>query len=320
MLHACTNISGDEFCNAIIHGELDNNGKPHDIHTAYANEMVPAIISCWIKKLNLSQLPANHRHNPALALLITKLNYETVKPFTTMPESFDGLYNVTNFRYVNTSNTDYHIGFEYSMYMFDPSMDRTVAICGIRYYVAGTRDTLCLATTFTLIRYNSTATVPPSMEPPTTTIAKTTPTEYYTPTTEATTPGPDVTTTTECCNQTPDEIDTPTSTTPIPPETTTPMLHAGETVSLVPPGALGSGPLVTVLSSSTAILVLLVVILVLAVAILWVKLRTVSADLRLQKATYNTGSRPDQSEIRINKAVSNSEGERNESSSLDTKL
>ena len=284
--------------------------------------MAPAIITCWIKKLNLSQLPANHRHNPALALLITKLNYEMVKPFTTMPQSFDGLYNVTNFGYVNTSDTDYHIGFEYSVYMFDPSMDRTVAICGIRYYVGGTQssDTLCLATAFTLIRYNSTATVPPSMEPPTTTTAETTPTEYYTPSTEATTPGPDLTTTTECCNQTPDEIDTPTSTTPIPPETTTPMLHAGETVTLVPPGALGSGPLVTVLSSSTAILVLLVVTLVLVVAILWVKLRTVSADLRLQKAMCNTRSKPGQSEIRINEEVSNSEGERNESSSLDTKL
>ena len=283
------------------------------MHTAYANEMAPAIIPCWIKKLNLSQLPANHRHNPVLALLIT--NYERMEFFTTMPQSFDGLYNVTDFGYVNTSDTDYHIGFEYSMYMFDQSMDRTVAICGIRYYADDT-NRQCLATTFTLIRYNSTS----STEPPTTTTAETTPT-VYTTTTEATTP--DIITTTEICNQTPDGTDTSTSTPSVPPEMMTPMPRARETVTvmLTSPGPQGSRRLVIGLSLSTAILVLLVIILVLVVAILWVKLRTASADLRVQKATSTSHSNPDRSEIRINKeAVSDSKGERSENLSLDTNL
>ena len=265
--------------------------------------MAPAIIPCWIKKLNSSQLPADHRHNPALALLIT--NYERMDFFMTMPQSFDDLYNITDFRYVNTSDTDYHIGFEYSMYMFDQSMDRTVAICGIWYYVNGT-NRQCLATTFTLIRYNST--VPTSMELPTITTAETTPT----PTTIVTTPGPVVITTTERCNT--DGTDTPSTTPLIPPETTTPVLPTGTVTSRA------SRSLVTGLSLSTSILVLMVVILVLVVAILWVKLHTVSADLRVQKATCNTRSKSNQSEIRINEAVSDSEGERNENSSSDTKL
>ncbi len=291
------NISDDEFCNAIIHSGLHSDGQPLNMHTVYANEVDPAIIPCWTKKLNSSQLPANHQHNPALALLIT--SYETMEFFTIMPQSVDGLYNVTAFRYVNTSNTDYHIGFEYSMYMFDQSMDRTVAICGIRYYADGT-NRQCLATTFTLIRYSS-------AEPPTTTsTAETTPT-VYTTTTEATTP--DVITTIERCNQTPDET-TPSTTPPVPPETTPPV--PSETVMVDSPGPLGSsGPLVTGLSLSTSILVLWVIILMLIIAILWVKLRIVSAAL--QKAMCNTRSNLDQSEMKINKkAVSDSKGENNE--------
>ena len=285
------NISDDEFCNAIIHGELTSDGQPLHMHVAYANETDPAIIPCWIKRLNSSQLPANHKHNPVLALLMT--NYEAMEYFITMPQSAEGLYNITDFRYVSTSNTDYHIGFEYSIYMFDQSMDHTVAICGIRYYADATNKQ-CLATTFTLIRYNSSTVT--TTEPPIITTAETTPTEYTT--TEVTVSDP--TTTTEGCNQTPDETNTPVTTIPVPPETAT----------------LGySGPLVTGLSLSTSILVLMVVVLVLIIGILWVKLRTVSADIRVQRATCKCTHNLDKSEIRMNKEVVSDSGEENENSS-----
>ena len=96
------------------------------MNTTYTNGIDPAIIPCWIKRLNSSQLPADHghRHNPLLVLLITY--YEQLELFTTMPQNVDGLYDITDFRYVNTSNTDYHMGFEYSVYMFDQSMNCTV--------------------------------------------------------------------------------------------------------------------------------------------------------------------------------------------------
>ena len=259
------------------------------MHTAYGNETDPAIIPCWIKRLNSSQLPADHRHNPVLALLITY--YERLELFTTMPQSVDGLYDITDFRYVNTSNTDYHIGFEYSVYIFDQSMDRSVAICGIRYYAEGTNKQ-CLATIFTLIRYNSS--IVTTIEPPTTEITST----------EVTTVSNATTATTEGCNQTPNETDTPSTTAPVPP---------------LPPGTATSGPLgsiVTGLSLSMLILVVTVAILVLITVILWVKLRTVSADVRVQRATCTCAQNLHQSSIQMNKEiVSDSEGENNENRS-----
>ena len=257
------------------------------MHTAYGNEIDPAIIPCWIKRLNSSRLPADHRHNPVLALLITY--YERLELFTTMPQSVDGLYDITDFRYVNTSNTDYHIGFEYSVYIFDQSMDRTVAICGIRYYAEGTNKQ-CLATTFTLIRYNSS--IVTTTEPPNITTTDSKITEYTS--TEITTVS-DAITTTEGCDQTPND------TAPLPPQTAT-------------SGPLGS--IVTGLSLSTLILVVMVAILVLITVILWVKLRIVSADVRVQRATCTCAQNLHQSSIQMNKEiVSDSEGENNENRS-----
>ena len=43
--------------------------------------------------------------------------------------SFDGLYNATDFGYVNTSDTDYH---NIGMYMFDQSMDRIIKLIMIK--------------------------------------------------------------------------------------------------------------------------------------------------------------------------------------------
>ena len=147
-----------------------------------------------------------------------------------------------------------------------------------------------------------------STESPISTTAEATHTVYvYTPATTIT----DSIITTERCTQTPDGTNVPTSTPSVPSETMIPVLspRTGVPVSLV-----------TGISLSTSILVFMIVMLVLIVVILWVKLRTVSADLRVQKAMCNTRSKPDQSEIRINKALSDSERERNENSPSDIKL
>ena len=284
--------TGDEFCNAIIHGELTSDGQP--FHTAYANETHPAIISCWIKRLNTSQLPVNHMHNPLLALFLT--NYDRLEFFYTQPQRVEDLYVTYN----NTSNTDYHIRFEYQIFMFNQSMDHTVAVCGTRYYT-GNSDKQCLATTFTSIRYNGvtiTSTTPPiTTTTETTTTIKTTSTEN---TTTEETPS-DANATTQMCNQTTDESKIPLTTMPVPLE----------------PKTLGySGPLITGLSLGTSILVLMVVILVLIIGILWVKLRSVSADIKVQRATCTCARNLDQSLMQMNtKVVSDSEEEKNENPS-----
>ena len=43
MLVLCLTFSDDEFCNAIINGELTSDGQPLHMHTAFANETDPAI-------------------------------------------------------------------------------------------------------------------------------------------------------------------------------------------------------------------------------------------------------------------------------------
>ena len=64
-----SDISGDQFCNAIIHGELTIEGQPLWMHTTSANDSHPATISCWIKYLDLSP---DARYNPVLRLLMVK--------------------------------------------------------------------------------------------------------------------------------------------------------------------------------------------------------------------------------------------------------
>lgn len=270
------------------------------MNTAYANETHPAIISCWIKLLNISQLPDEYQYNPLLVLLLT--DYDRMESFHTTSRRVKEL-NVTDFRYLSTSNTEYHTGFQYKIFMFNQSVDHTIAVCGTRYYANNTRKE-CLATAFTLIRYNGktiTTTTPPTSENPTTTesitTTLTTPTENTT--TEETPFDPN--TTTEMCNQISDETNTPSATIPVPPETGT-QEH--------------SGPLVTGLSFGTSVLVLIVAILVLIIAVLWVKLRTVSADIKVQRATCTCARNLDQSLMKTNtKVVSDSEGEKDENPS-----
>ena len=272
LIDSVINISGEEFCNAIIHGQLNSDGKPLRMHKTIANETHPAIISCWVKRLDLS---SHARYNPVLRLLISKR--EEFKSFRAMPVHEKGLYNISYSQAsIDSSNTDYNLAFEYTMYMFDDSVDYTVATCGITYHTPTTNITQCWSPAFTLIRYDS-----PIEDCPGQTIITTS-----SPTSVATTKTTSTATTGETL-----------TTTSVP--SVTKISNTYPTPTVIPP----SGTLIAGFSSAILILILMVVLLLLAAVILWVKLRSVSADRDILQTNYDELTRKNEG------AASDSEGE-----------
>ena len=257
-----SDISGDQFCNAIIHGELTSDGQPLWMHTTAANSTHPATISCWIKYLDSSP---SARYNPVLRLLMTKREiYDT---FPTMPADSKDLYKI-DLDYIQQGSY-YNRSFEYTIYMYDERMDYTVATCGIRYHSSTANHTECWSPTFTLIKYDSI--MDSSTTEDETDIATT---EGTTVTDKATTTtGSNGHTTTGESRQTSDESKIPPTTRTIP-ATPSP-----------PTATLASVSLLSGFGTGTSVLVLLVIILVLVIGILWTKLRTTSADMRILQAT-----------------------------------
>ena len=263
-----SDISGDQFCNAIIHGELTSDGQPLRMHTTSANSTHPAIISCWIKYLDSS---STARYNPVLRLLMTKR--EIYEIFPAMPADSKDLYKI-DLDYVQPGSY-YNLSFEYTIHMYDERMDYTVATCGIIYHSSTANQTECWSPTFTLIKYDSImdssttedeiiTSVPPDIA----TTEGTTVTDKATTTT-----GSNGDTTTRESRQTSDESKIPPTTRTIP-ATPSP-----------PTATLASVSLLSGFGTGTSVLVLLVIILVLVIGILWTKLRTTSADMKILQAT-----------------------------------
>lgn len=262
-------ISGEQFCNAFIYGQLNSYGQPLNFHVTEANELDPAIIQCSVDIID--SVPPDTLDNYNAALRIIPVKHKDYEDLRATDFHSEGLYNIT-YRKLDSANLNYDLNFEYNLRLYNESMDYTITMCGVRY-TTSTGVVHCWSPTLTLIRYKprGNAAMSSTSTPTTSTVIATTTTTIVSPTSTSpvitelptmTRMSDNPSASTEKCPT----ITPPSQPSPLPP-TTQPTSETDASTSLIA-GA----------STTTVILIGIVALLVVIIGIMFIKLRSLKTE------------------------------------------